>query len=81
MQNVQIEMKNIKWLQAVAIPDCDLETPPTELLFEMTFFDGDCETAEAIDEALADHLENRFGFRPAKWDLWMFDDTCENVCA
>ncbi len=81
MQNVQVEIKNIKWLQQASIPDCDLEAPPTELLFEMTFFDGDSNTAEDIDEAIADHLENKFGFRPATWDLWMFDDTCENVCA
>ena len=36
---------------------------------------------QAVDEAIADSLENESGHRPQSWYLYCFDDTCENVCA
>ena len=80
MQNVQIEMKNIKWAND-AINDDDWETPPEELLFVICFWDCDIRSDEDIDEAIANHLENEYGFRPVSWDLWMFDGDFESECA
>ena len=80
MQNVKIEMKNIEWAND-AINDDDWETPPEELLFVICFWDCDIRSDEDIDEAIANHLENEYGFRPVSWDLWMFDGDFESECA
>ena len=34
-------------------------------------------TEQDIDEAIADSLENKTGFRPKSWVLYCFDDTLE----
>ena len=34
-------------------------------------------TEQDIDEAIADSLENKTGFRPKSWILYCFDDTLE----
>ena len=36
-------------------------------------------TAQDIDEAIADSLENKTGFRPKSWYLYCFDDTLETA--
>ena len=75
MQTVHIQIKQIEWSDVAAWPDADM--PPSELSSIMTLSDGDCETAQSIDAAIADHLENLFGIRPIKWVLWVFDPACE----
>ena len=36
-------------------------------------------TEQDIDEAIADSLENKTGFRPKSWVLYCFDDTLETA--
>ena len=36
-------------------------------------------TEQDIDEAIADSLENKRGFRPKSWVLYCFDDTLETA--
>ena len=38
-------------------------------------------TEQDIDEAIADSLENKTGFRPKSWVLYCFDDTLETAWA
>ena len=38
-------------------------------------------TEQDIDEAIADSLENKTGFRPRSWVLYCFDDTLETAWA
>ena len=38
-------------------------------------------TEQDIDQAIADSLENKTGFRPKSWVLYCFDDTLETAWA
>ena len=75
MIQVYIELTNIVWENdddgSIAYEQ------GTSRSFVADIPDRDSLTAQDIDEAIADSLENKTGFRPKSWILYCFDDTLE----
>ena len=77
MIQVYIELTNIVWENdddgSIAYEQ------GTNLSFVADIPDSWALTEQDIDEAIADSLENKTGFRPKSWYLYCFDDTLETA--
>ena len=77
MIQVYIELTNIVWEDdqdgSIAYEQ------GTNRSFVADIPDRDNLTSQDIDEAIADSLENKTGFRPKSWYLNCFDDTLETA--
>ena len=77
MIQVYIELTNIVW-------ENDQDSviayeQGTSRSFVAEIPDRDSLTSQDIDEAIADSLESKTGFRPKSWVLYCFDDTLETA--